>query len=83
MKVRVYTLQEVLFEGEAPTVIAKTTTGEISILKDHIPLVTTLVEAPLRIIDASGAEKKVAVRKGFLEVRPNNEVVVLVDELSE
>jgi F-type H+-transporting ATPase subunit epsilon len=81
MKVRVYTLQEILFEGDAKEVIAKTTTGEISVLENHIPLVTTLVAAPLKVVKENGERMEVEVKKGFLEVRPNNSVVILVDEL--
>lgn len=81
MKVRVYTLEKALFEGEAREVVARTTTGEIAVLENHIPLITTLVPSHLRILRADGRVEDVPVKKGFLEVRPDNSVVVLVDEL--
>ena len=81
MFVSIYNIEQTLFEGVAEKVIAKTTTGEITILKDHIPLVTTLVEAPLRIIGTDGKETEVQIHSGILEVRPNDKVVVLVGEV--
>jgi len=79
MHVSVYDIENTLFDGEADKVIAKTTTGEITVLKDHIPLVTTLVKAPLRIIDAEGKVTLVQIKSGVLEVRPNDKIVVLLD----
>lgn len=81
MYLSIYTIEKTLFEGEAEKIIAKTTTGEITILKDHIPLVTTLVEAPLRIVGKEGKESEVLIKSGVLEVRPNDKVVVLVGNI--
>ena len=81
MKVSIYDIEHTLFEGEAEKVIAKTTTGEITILEGHIPLVTTLVESPVRIFDSSEKESHVTIKSGLLEVRPGNKVVVLVGEM--
>ncbi len=79
MKLGVYTIEKTLYEGEIAELIAHTSTGEISILKDHIPLITRLVKAPLVIKEASGAEKRIEIGAGFLEVQPENSIVVLVD----
>lgn len=82
MKLRVYTLEKTLFEGEAKEVIAKTTTGEISVLDNHIPLVTTLKPSILKAVAEDGDVAEVEIRGGFLEVRPDNSVTVLIDELN-
>lgn len=81
MKVSVYDLEETLFEGEADKVIARTTAGEVTILKDHIPLITVLDAAPLRLVSADGKETRIHVRSGVLEVRPDDRVVVLVSDI--
>ncbi len=79
MHLGVYTIEKTLFEGEVQKIIAKTTTGEISVLPDHIPLISKLVKSVLRVIDTSGAEKDITIDSGFIEVQPENKVTVLVD----
>ncbi len=68
MKIRIYTLQKTLFEGEVIETIAKTTTGEIAILAHHEPLITMLVPSNLRIKKEGGGEEIIRVEGGFLEV---------------
>ncbi|MCC2630800.1 MAG: synthase subunit epsilon [Candidatus Paceibacter sp.] len=79
MKLAIYTIEKTLYEGEIQELVAKTSTGEITILENHIPLISRLIKAPLRIIETSGAEKTIDITAGFLEVQPENNVVVLVD----
>jgi F-type H+-transporting ATPase subunit epsilon len=79
MKLGIYSIEKTLFEGDVKEIIAKTTTGEISILPDHIPLVTQLVKAPLKLITNSDEKKEIHIDSGFLEVQPENSIVVLVD----
>jgi F-type H+-transporting ATPase subunit epsilon len=79
MRLSIYTIENTLFSGEAEKVIAKTTTGEITVLKDHIPLISPLTRAPIRIVDATGKENIINIESGFIDVRPNNNVVILAD----
>jgi F-type H+-transporting ATPase subunit epsilon len=67
----------VLFEGEAKELIAETTTGEISILANHEPLVTVLKPSELVVVKEGGERSAVRIEGGFLEVRPGSEVIVL------
>lgn len=77
MKVSIYTLKDVLFEGEAEKVITQTSLGEMTILKDHIPLISTLTGPAVRIVGHDGKENKVKINSGVIEVRPESEVVIL------
>lgn len=81
MKISVYDIEETLFEGDADKVIARTTTGEITVLENHIPLITVLEEAPLLIVSKEGKETEIPVRSGVLEVRPDDHIVVLVSDI--
>ena len=54
-----------------------TKTGEITILPDHIPLVSSLVAGEIRV-KIKGEEVTMAVSGGFIEVRPGK-IVVLAD----
>ena len=79
MKVNIYTIQSTLFEGEVEKLIAKTPMGEITVLDNHLPLVTTLVGPEIHIIDKESKKSIIEIVSGFLEVRPESEVVILAN----
>ena len=79
MKLSIHSLQKTLYDGEVEKIIARTTSGEITVLEGHIPLISSLVGPWLQIIDKKGKESVIAVESGFIEVRPENEVVVLTN----
>jgi F0F1-type ATP synthase epsilon subunit len=79
MQLHIYSLKGVLFEGEAKSVNLMTDLGEITILDNHEPFLTVLKERAIRITDAFGKENFVQASGGFLEVKPNNEVSVLIN----
>ncbi|HUZ93140.1 MAG TPA: F0F1 ATP synthase subunit epsilon [Candidatus Paceibacterota bacterium] len=80
MQLGVYSLQKVLFKGEAAEVNCKTTSGEITILDHHRPLISVLAPGVMKIVDKAGKESYIDVRSGFLEVRSGNEARFLVEE---
>lgn len=79
MKIAVYSISETLFEGEADELIAHTSGGQITVLNEHIPLVTILTGPKLSIIKKGEQPFEIAFEKGVLEVRPQSEVVALVE----
>ena len=42
MKLKIITHERIVFEGEIDEIVVTTTTGQIGILKDHIPITTSL-----------------------------------------
>lgn len=81
MKLGVYSLKNVLFQGEAKSVNLKTRAGEITVLDRHKPLISIIAAGMIRIEDASGKVSEIPARGGFLEVRDNNESRLLINEL--
>jgi F0F1-type ATP synthase epsilon subunit len=81
MKIAVYSITETLFEGEADELIAQTATGQITVLNEHIPLITTLTGPTLSIIRKDEKPLEIPLEKGILEVRPQSEVVALVESV--
>lgn len=79
MRIAIYSLQNIVYEGEAKALNCKTMVGEITVLDHHRPLISMLSAGPLRITDAEG-EKWFDVKGGFLEVEPGNNVRLLVEE---
>jgi F-type H+-transporting ATPase subunit epsilon len=83
MRVEIYSLHKILFEGEAESVNCKTAKGEITVLDEHEPLISMLEEGPIKVMPAQksdGGEEVFAVKGGFLEVNPNHVVRMLVEE---
>jgi F-type H+-transporting ATPase subunit epsilon len=78
MKLKIVTPARVLLEQEVDSVTVPTQTGEITVLKNHIPLVSNLKAGELRF--ALGSDTQYfAVSGGFLEVRDSGDIIVLAD----
>jgi F-type H+-transporting ATPase subunit epsilon len=75
---RVITPEEVIYDGEANLVIARIADGDLGVLVDHSPLVSTVEVGEVRIRE--GEEQLVyATSDGFFKVTENL-VQVLVEE---
>ena len=79
MHLTVTSLKGIEYEGEIKSLNIKTTSGEITILDHHLPLVTVLVHGTARIFDTKENKKDLDVKGGFLEVTPDNAINVLID----
>ena len=92
MKLSIYSIEKVVFEGEIEKCIARTRMGQITILDGHIPLIS-FIEGGIVVMykettDGILSEKEIdiPIEFGFLEVRPpigndgnaHTEAVILV-----
>ena len=77
MQLQVLSLKGVEFSGDVRSVNARTTSGEITVLDHHLPLITVL-NGRLVIKDATGNEKTIPAISGFLEVGKGNKASVLI-----
>lgn len=75
LKISVISPEATLFEGEATTVVAPAFDGEVGILENHAPMVTTLGKGELRIDDGA---QRFSIEGGFMQVVDN--VVRVVTE---
>ncbi len=80
MKLLVYSLKNILFQGEVKSLNCKTITGEITVLENHEALITVLASGTIKTIDKSGKENYFPVKSGFLEVRSGNEARCIVEQ---
>lgn len=78
IRFKIVTPEKVVFEQEIDSVTLPTQTGQITVLPNHIPLLSAL-QAGEMIIKASGKEIPLAIAGGFVEVKPGSEVVVLTE----
>lgn len=81
-KLKILTPDKKLFEGEALSFTVPTQTGEITVLKDHAPLITLISIGEIKIKTKQG-EEIFLVQDGVIDIKsisPEFEVVVLADQ---
>ena len=79
LKVAIYSIQSTLYEGEAEKLICRTPQGEITVLDNHLPLVSALEGPRVRVFGAAGGEQNIPIGGGVLEIRPESEVTILAN----
>ena len=72
------TPERIVYKEEIDQVTIPTQEGEITILPNHIPLVSLLAPGALTV-KKNGEETYMATSGGFIEVQPGNKVIVLAD----
>ena len=77
MKLNIYTIQNTLFEGEVEKLIAKTPMGEITVLDNHLPMVSTVTGPAITAIDKNGKKDIIKISSGIIEIKPESEVTIL------
>ena len=77
MHVVIAKVDEVYFDGEAESLTAPGRDGEMTILGEHMPLVTTLKEGELVVRVKGQPDKTFPVEEGVLEVRHDGATVIL------
>lgn len=80
MKISIITPERTVFDGEADGITMPSTTGEITILPGHVPLITLLRSGEITL--HQGQERRhMAIHGGFVEV--SNNVVKLLTDAAE
>ena len=69
-------VDENLFDGEAASVTLPATEGEMTVLPEHEPFITTL-KAGIITVRSEEGEKTFQIEGGILEVRPEGATVIL------
>ena len=77
IKFKIVTPERIVYEDEIDQVTLPTADGEITVLPNHIPLISILVSGELDL-RKGGEEIAMAVSGGMIEVR-NNEMTILAD----
>lgn len=77
MRLEIVTAERVVYSEDVNSVLAPGTEGELGILPNHSPLLTTLKPGELRV-EKDGNQFYMAVSGGFMEVL-GNKVTVLAD----
>jgi len=78
LSLKIVTPERLVYEAQVDSVTLMTTSGEVTILQGHIPLVAPLKSGEMKL-KIGNQEEFLAISTGFVEVRSGNEVVVLAD----
>ncbi len=74
---RVASVGESRFDGEAEQVTLPGSAGEFTVLAHHEPLVSTLKSGVIRIRDQEGKAHTVPVQSGVVEISGNQAIVLI------
>jgi F-type H+-transporting ATPase subunit epsilon len=72
LRVEVVAAAGIAFQGNALSVTARTSEGDIGILPNHEPLLATLVPCAAEILTVDGTRELVVVDGGFISVADNH-----------
>lgn len=78
----IVTQEKELLKEEVDQVTAPTTSGQITVLPNHIPLFTQLQIGEL-VYRIDGKPITVVISGGFMDVAPNNTITILTDSAVE
>ena len=73
--VEMITPERMFFKGDIEQLIVETVDGEVGVLAGHMPMVTAFKQGSLKFF-ADGKWTEVATSAGFVEVRPDETVVL-------
>lgn len=77
--VSIVTPEGVVYDDAVSQVSVPTETGEVTILANHVPMVSAMKAGELVFVKQDGSRVPLAVSRGVLEIRSGNKVVVLTD----
>jgi F-type H+-transporting ATPase subunit epsilon len=78
MKIEIITPKENLYKGEATVVSFPGTEGSFEILTNHAPVISTLAQGEIMIVDTENNKHKFTVKSGLVEAS-NNIIWVLAE----
>ena len=77
MKLSIYSIKQTILETTVEKVTIPTPQGEITILDNHIPLITLVKSGIISYYTSQNQWQKIAFSGGVAEIRPGSELVLL------
>ena len=81
MKLSMYSLKRILFQGNAELLNCKTMAGEITVLDNHEPYIGVMTQGVAKVVDESKKEHFFEVKSGFIQVSKGSEVRCIVEQV--
>lgn len=80
MKIEIITPDKRIYEGEIKSVRVPGKKGSFQVLKDHAPIVSTLEDGLVRMVDEANNELVYNISGGVIEVKANK-IILLADSV--
>jgi F-type H+-transporting ATPase subunit epsilon len=80
MKIEIITPDKKIFEGEIVSVRVPGKKGSFQVLKDHAPIISTLENGSVRMVDQGNNEIIFEISGGVIEVKANK-IIILADSV--
>ena len=80
MKIEIITPDQKIYEGEIKSVRVPGSKGSFQVLKDHAPIISTLDNGTVIIVDSAGNEKTYEIDGGVVEVKMNK-IILLAESV--
>jgi F-type H+-transporting ATPase subunit epsilon len=78
MQLEIITPEKSVYSGEVTSVLFPGTDGKFEVLNNHAPIISTLTEGQVRIIDNNQQTELIDIKGGVIEMQ-NNKIIVLAD----
>jgi F-type H+-transporting ATPase subunit epsilon len=80
MKIEIITPDKKIFDGEIKSVRVPGKKGSFQVLKDHAPIISTLENGIVRLVDQENNEITYDISGGVIEVNANK-IILLADSV--
>lgn len=80
MKIEIITPDRKVFEGDVKSVRVPGKKGSFQVLKDHAPIISTLENGPVIMVDQSDKEILYEIAGGVIEVK-SNKIILLAESV--
>lgn len=81
MKIEIITPDQKIFEGDIKSVRVPGKKGSFQVLNDHAPIVSTLENGPVIVVDHAGKESRFEIKGGVIEVKMNR-IILLAEAVT-
>jgi F-type H+-transporting ATPase subunit epsilon len=82
MKIEIITPDQKVFEGDIKSVRVPGKKGSFQVLKDHAPIISTLENGTVFMVDFAGKDIRYEINGGVIEVKMNK-IILLAESVSE
>jgi F-type H+-transporting ATPase subunit epsilon len=81
MKIEIITPDKKVYEGDIKSVRVPGKKGSFQVLKDHAPIVSTLENGPVIVVDNNDKEIRFEIDGGVIEVKFNR-IILLAESVN-
>jgi F-type H+-transporting ATPase subunit epsilon len=80
MKIEIITPDKNIYEGDITSIRVPGRKGSFQVLKDHAPIISTLENGPVIMIDQEGNQVRYEINGGVIEVK-HNKIILLAESV--